>query len=237
MKKLMLAPLLLTLGLSQSQASNFSSEDSVSMNLTGGNTELKTYNLKSLNKYTLNDNIFVLDGKYIYGESKSVRNSESWSIGLRYDRQFNKMLGFYLGEVAEANRFAGFRRRYNTDAGAKYIVLSDDKKSLQTELGYRYSIEKFVDTTLADSKDSKARLYAEGTYKMKKDLAAKMTLEYLYNFTETEDYLLNLEPSLTVTLTSNFALKTSYVWKYDNLPAPNVGKHDYTYLLTLIANF
>jgi putative salt-induced outer membrane protein len=215
----------------------FKSEDSVSIALTGGNTEFESYALKSLNTYTEEKNSFKLNGAYNYGESSKIRSAENWNIELRYDYALNDKSSLYMGEKIEADRFSGVKRRYNTDVGYKHTFIKSDNGKLFAELGYRYSIEKNVDTSVTDQKDSKGRIFIEGSKNFKKSAKGKLWIEYLPNFSESEDYFLNLEPSLIVSLTSVFSMKTAYLWKYNNGPPNGSGKHDYNYTLTLIANF
>jgi putative salt-induced outer membrane protein len=215
----------------------FKSEESLAINLTGGNADLKTYNLSSKNSYTFDPHKFTLNGLYLYGESNSVRSAENWSFGLRYDYSFTAKISLYFGELVESDRFAGVSRRYNSDLGGVYSFIKEDTKTFFTEVGLRYTIEKPSDDTQADRKDFKGRIYFEGTNRFREGLTGKFWIEYLPNFTVSEDYLVNFEPSLTFTLSESFSLKSSYLWKYDNLPIPENRKHDYQYQLTLIAQF
>jgi putative salt-induced outer membrane protein len=84
---------------------------------------------------------------------------------------------------------------------------------------------------------SKARLYAETSHQFNKSVSAKLWMEYIPNFDEGEDYLLNIEPSLTTVLTSILSFKTSYTWNYDNLPSTGKAKADYTLKVSLVAKF
>lgn len=215
----------------------FTTEDSASINLTGGNTDLKTYDLKTNNSLELNWGTWSIDGDYQYGESNEIRSAENWSLLLKYERKISDKINIFLGELLEADRFSGIRRRYNSDFGFKYILSKNAKREFFTELGYRYTIEKSTNSNIEDKKDNKSRLYSEISQELKKDLRAKFWIEYLPNLSESEDYLINFEPSLIMTLTSILSLKSSYLWNYDNQPASEKGKHDYQYLLTLIAKF
>jgi putative salt-induced outer membrane protein len=223
--------------LSFTSYAEFKSEDSASITLTGGNTEFESYALKSLNSYQKNKNSFNFNGIYNYGESRKIRSAENWSIEIRYDYSLSEKQSLYVGEVAEANRFSGIKRRYNTDLGYKYIFIKSDEISFLSEIGYRYSIEKNVESSTAAQKDSKGRLYIEVSKNLKGNIKGKFWIEYLPNFSHSKDYFLNLEPSLIISLTSIFSMKTAYLWKYNNGPSLENSKHDYNYTLTLIANF
>lgn len=203
--------------------------------ITGGNTDLKTYLVKTDNVWKWTNNALTLKGDYTYGESNEVRSAERWSIGLRYDRYLNDRLSVYLGEVVEANRFAGFRRRFNTDLGAKYILINTDKTKSFAEAGARYTIEQIRDQD--DFNDWKGRAYYEISRKFSEAITGRFWAEYIPNFSRSEDYLLNFEPSIAVTMSSNLSLKFAFLFNYDNAPALGNGKQDYGYTTGIIANF
>jgi putative salt-induced outer membrane protein len=223
--------------IASSAFAEFKSEDSATVNLTGGNADLKTYNFSSKNSYKKDKSEVKLTGAYNYGESNDVRSAENWNVGLRYDYSFNDKMSAFLGEIVEADRFAGIERRYNTDLGLKYIFTKTDRTNFFAELGYRYTKEESTDASIKDRDDQKARAYAEISRKFKDYLTGKYWIEYIPNFSESDDFLINMEPSLIVTLSKVFSLKSAYLWKYDNEPTPGNGKHDYNYTLSLIANF
>ena len=222
--------------ISISSFAQFKSEDSASVNISGGNTDVEAYTFKSNNSYAAGKSTYKFVGLYHYGESDGIRNAENWELGLRYDYSFFPETGLYFGELVEADRYAGYDRRYNTDLGVTHIFYKSDSATLLGEAGLRYTIEKPL-LNLEDKKDFKGRLAFEVTEEFKKNIKGKFWLEYLPNFSEGKDYLLSLEPSLVITLSETFSMKTAYLWKYDNVPPLGKSKYDYNYTLTLIANF
>ena len=85
--------------------------------------------------------------------------------------------------------------------------------------------------------DSKARLYLETIHNFNSDLLGKLWFEYLPNLSESDDYILSFEPSVSFNISKVFSLKMAYRWNYDNEPAVNKGKHDTMYTTSLIAKF
>lgn len=233
MKKL----IMITMLVSSICYADFKSEDEVSMVTTGGNTEVKTYVGKTNNSYTWGENIIALKGNYTYGEAGERRNIERWDALLKYDRVLEKKMSLFVSELIEANRFAGIDRRYNTDVGMKYTLIKNEYNETSAEAGYRYTFEKQYNNGAPDNNDSKGRLFVETNHKFNKIVSGKLWVEYLPNFTDTEDYLINIEPSFSVVLTSLLSLKISYLWNYDNEPVLGNGKHDYTYTTGLLAKF
>lgn len=228
---------LLLFALANNLFAKFTSVDEASILLASGNSDMKTYAIKTDNSYKLNSNIFSGKGSYTYGESQEVRTTEKWDFELKLEHMLNEKVSLFVAEILESNRFAGFSRRYNTDAGFKYSFLKTDLSHVFVETGYRYSVEKSVSNMIADKKDSKGRIYLETFKKFNDSLSGKFWVEYIPNFSESEDYLINFEPSLSVVLTSTFSLKMAYLWKYDHLPVIGSKSHDTTYTTSIIAQF
>ena len=120
---------------STSVQAQFQTEDSASVSLTGGNTDLKTYNFASQNSYQYHQNLLALSGGYNYGESEKVRIVENWNVGLRYDFSLTSDLSVFFGEMAESDRYSGLKRRYNTDIGMKVALSKSEAHHVLTELG------------------------------------------------------------------------------------------------------
>ena len=217
--------------------SQYKNESEASIVVTGGNSQLETYSSKTSNKYTQEANLYTINGSYVYGESSDVRSNEAWDVLARYDRTLSEHFTLFIAELVESNRFAGFRRRYNSDLGAKYTFLKTEKNTSFIELGYRYSVEKKSNRNLEDDKDHKARIYVESAQKLSESANAKLWVEYLPNFTESKDYLISTEASMSMALDKTFSIKLAYKWTMDNLPAPGTSKYDYIYTTSLLANF
>ena len=64
------------------------------------------------------------------------------------------------------------------------------------------------------------------------------SLEYLYDFEDSDNYNLNSETALISALSDYLSLKASYVVKYDNEPVPETLEDTDTILgITLIVSF
>lgn len=231
------ALLVILLGWVVPSHAQFSSEDEASVIITGGNTNVKTYSLKSINQYKWKKNTLTLKGSYTYGETDDVTSIEKWDVFLGYERAFNDKLSLYAAELIEAHRYAGYRRRYNSDAGLKWTYYKTEQTNAFFEGGYRYTVEEKTDRSIEYDHDSKGRLYTSIEHKFKDYLTGSFWMEYLPNFTDGNDYLVNFSPALLVRLSKIFSIKMAYLWNYDNEPAPGNRRHDYTYTMGLIAKF
>lgn len=212
-------------------------ESELSLIQSGGNAEAQTNNAKTTNTYRWEKYSALFGGHYTYGENSDNVSVRNWDINGKVEQEVRTNMSIVAGEIIEGNRFTGIKARYNNDVGMKYYYTKADPQIFFTELSYRYAIEDRYEP-LGNTYDHKARLYNEFDHKYSQTLAYKIWLEYVPNFTEGKDYLLNGEVSMTSILNSIFSLKISYKGMYDNRPA-NQGFKNYDYLTTtsLVAKF
>lgn len=215
----------------------YSNESEVSVVVSGGNTEVEVYNGQTKNTYKKEKNTYVLGGHYTYATSSQVESARNWDVNFRYERALSKKWSAFFGAQVEGDKFQGIDKRYNFDLGGIYKYFTTDKHNLLSEAGYRLTKEEYLTVTKADETFSKARLYTEYNRKHSEAVSFKIWAEYLYNFNETEDWLLNFEPSLNVVLTNMLSFKLAYKGMYDNEPVSGNKKYDYNYTTGLIAKF
>lgn len=204
---------------------------------TGGNSDVQTANAKTVNVYSWVMNKFTFGGHYIYGETNNGVSARNWDVNTRYERVLTSHLSLTAGEVVEGNRFTGIKARYNSDLGAKYYFIKSDVKLFFSEVGYRYTIEDRY-APIENIYDNKSRIYNEWSHKVSATVQYKFWLEYIPNFTDSRDYLVNAEASLTSILNSVFSLKVAYLGMYDNLTAvPGLKNYDYVQTTSIVAKF
>jgi len=230
--------LLLIIALPVLANAEFSHESEVSILNSGGNSDFSTWNLKSRNDYKLSKSIYQLSGHYTYGEAGEFETARSWDAKLGYERVLKKGWRGYVSQQVEGDKFKGIETRYNTDIGAGLVLLEKEKHKIKTEIGYRYTVEKHRDSTQADDNFQKGRAYIENDHQLTETLFFRVWLEYIPNFTEGSDYMINGGSSIQASLTKIFSLKVSYEGNYDNYPSLSSNrKYDYQYTTSLIAKF
>ncbi|MBX9768172.1 MAG: DUF481 domain-containing protein [Bdellovibrionales bacterium] len=239
-----LASALLVFFLSTAAQSQVTNETEVSIVALGGNAESTTYSGKQATSYTMELNKVALAGRYqqVFASSPnaaltrvSQETARNWLVSLRYERELSTAFSLYGQQTAESDIFAGYNQRYNSDLGGKYSILKDDATDWSSELGYRYTAEfrtiptaKFPNT---DVRQHFARVYTKATHKLSEGVSTELWLEYLPNFTNTEDWMSNGEMSLTSQLSSMFSLKTAYQVRYRNTlvgAARSLSDHSFT---------
>lgn len=228
----------------------FTNESEVSLIQTGGNSNVETYNGKTLSKFDKKKSVYSVSGHYTVafykttdddGDSVKAESARNWSAQGKYERKLSDRFNGFTAVLYEGDEFSGFKQRENIDIGGKYSIIKSDKINSSIEVGGRYTIEKNVERN-EDDEDifnySKARIYLEHSQVYSEALTWKFWIEYLPNFTDGDDYLVNYEPSLTLLLSSTFSLKTAYNVTYDNVPnLEDNDKRDYKFTTSLLARF
>lgn len=202
-----------------------------------GNTKSESYSAKQKTVYTFDMNAMTAAGRYLQTKASNVETAKSWEASLRYERIFSDMWSGFLQHGAESDIYAGYVQRDNTDLGAKYFFIKSEARNLFSELGVRYTSTLPTGTAKKDSNTS-GRLYAEYSDKITDTLSGKFWVEYLPNFKDSDAYLVNYEPSISVMISQVFSLKVAYLVKYHNKTAtPTEKKEDTTFTTALVAKF
>lgn len=209
--------------------------------ISGGNSELSTYNFKTNNSYKKTKEsryTSSFGGHYTLGDAADVIIVRNWDVNAKFDAKFTKTLGAFLGEKLEGDKFSGYETRLSTDFGISDVFYTSDTQELKGEVGYRNFYEKNISAAKGSKNDHMGRLNLMHRYTAKDKFVLETYVEYLPNFSESEDYLLNFGPSIAFSLTSNFSFKVGYDGRYDNQPAIDGNrKLDYLYTTSIISKF
>jgi putative salt-induced outer membrane protein len=215
----------------------YTNESELAYVQSGGNSEVSTANAKSNNVIKWEKRQSKFGGHYLYGESDSDVSARNWDVNYKYEQELTDYMSMTFGEIIEGNRFTGIKARYNTDLGLKYYHIKTDAKKVFSEVSYRYSIEDRY-APEPNTYDNKARIYNEIEHKLSQTSQYKVWLEYIPNFTERDDYLVNFEASLISILNSVFSLKVSYAGMYDSRPVTaDLKNYDYNTTTALVVKF
>lgn len=245
MKKVLLLSLLTS---SMMWAADFSSVDSLGIVINGGNTTSKTFEVKSTNLLKINDlNQLKIGGHYTYGSGVTdpvnkpnvqTLTARNWDLTTRYERILNPQFDLFVGQGIEGDQFANIEHRFNTDLGARYKFLNLESTKAFMEAGMRYTVESYRDNS-STQHFWKGRLYSEILHKFNDSVSAKLWVEYLPNFTQSEDWNFRFEPSMSASLNKTFSVQLAFLGLYDNLPvgALRGRKFDYKYTTNLVAKF
>lgn len=204
---------------------------------TGGNTDVLTFSLKNELKYQFSPQWLGLwKIGVLYGESDKVKNAEYYLTELRLDYLINDRLYSYGNVAWLKNQFAGVDPRYFFGVGLGYKFLTGPKHTLIGEAGLAYVMETYINDTKHDYMNG--RLFGKYAYAFTPKNSFSQSLEYLYDFSRSQNYNLISETALIAALTDTFSMKGSYTVKYDNDPAPSMLNNTDTILgVALVANF
>lgn len=204
---------------------------------SGGNSVVQTTNAKTTHGLKWEKHAATFGGHYLYGENAQSVSARNWDVNGKVEKEISHKFSLLAGEIIEGNRFTQIKSRYNSDVGAKYYYSKSDVRIFFTELSYRYTIEDRY-SPFPNTYDNKARLYNEYDHKYSETVQYKFWLEYVPNFSDGRDYLINGEASVTSILNSTFSLKVAYKGMYDNLTAqPGLKNYDYLTTTSLVAKF
>lgn len=233
MKKILLLTLLFVTTATSAQ---FKSEDEISVVATGGNTNQTNYNFTSKNSYAWEKDKLTINGSYSYGESDDVTDVDNWSVTVRYDHVLSKRVDIFVADVYESDQFKGFWMRNNYDIGFKYKFIDKEKFKMFSEIGYRYSEENRV-KDVPNIFEQKLRLYYEVSKEIKKGTSFRYWLEYIPSLENSDNYIVNMEPSILMLINETFSFRTAVLWEYENEPVDAKDQHDYKTTVSLLANF
>lgn len=213
-------------------------ESELGLSVITGNTQSSNFTLRQKIDERWRANLFQFRFRLVESSAKGAETALNWQTSLRYDRELDPRLTAFAVQGVESDRFAGVRRRDNTDLGARRHFIKREKEWIWAgEAGYRYVVEKSV----AGQADwwQLARVFSEVSHTWKvRDITLSGNIEYLLNFSDHDDYFVNSEFSLTTGISEQLSLKTTYSIRYSNTPAaPAVVPTDTALTTSLVAKF
>lgn len=186
---------------------------------TSGNTDTTTFAFRNTLKYRFTE---ALLGTWklgvLYGKDQGAKNAERYGTEIRLDFLVTERVYTFAYGGWFRDPFAGIDDRYYGGAGAGYKFLTGPVHTLAGELGLTYTSEKYTDGT--DEGYLGGRAFAEYRYAITEKNRFTQSLEFLYDFDDSDNYNVNSETAVVAALTDRFALKASYVVKYDHRPVP-----------------
>lgn len=218
--------------------SPWQNESELAIVQVGGNTESESYSAKQLTRYQWSDYALSGRGRYLSTQNNGTKSALSWEASLRGERIYSPQWSSFLQHGAESDIFAGYIQRDNSDLGAKYNFDTQTKtRILSSEFGLRFRQSQNINEP-EKRQSLSGLLYFQYTESWSENLSSNFWIEYSPNFTQTQDWLLNLEPSMSVMINKVFSLKVAYLLKYHNeLKTLNEKYYDTTFTTSLVAKF
>ncbi len=183
----------------------------------------------------------VLTAAYLRGSTDGILTAESFAGGLRGARDLTPRFDVFAEGLYYRNTFAGIDSRYGANVGAGYKIVNEKALLLRVEAGMGYAHEDFV----IQPSDDYATVRAGLIFKWKFSKSADLSEEFYWtdDLSDTNNWFLRSTTAVTADLTSVFALKASFTYLYDNVPALKVPpstfyeKTDRISSVSLVAKF
>lgn len=189
-----------------------------------GNSSVTTFNTDERIDWAVDGWGVTESFSVIYGKNDSATTASTWSGLLRGDRAIGSRLSAYLLGKYDRNTFAGFDRRFEEGVGLGVQALSAPRDSINAEAGFSYTEQHNTDGT--ENNFPAGRVAGAYTHTFSKTAFFKQDVEVLPDLKVGKNLRFNTETALVAALSSNIALKVSYVVHFDNLPEPGFKKSD-----------
>lgn len=216
-------------------------QSEASISLQRGNSDFQNVQMKQETSYFWPNDAFKSSGHLLQNIAGGNEVANTWDLMFRYERILSPLWALFTANSWEGNRFAGFRYRGNQDFGAKYYIIPGDrdKNLLLTEAGYRFSYQAAVQGLVPAYQNTHyVRFYFEGKKEIALNVVSRLWIELMPAISGEPDMLVNIEPSLSVSLSSHFSIKLAVLGNYNSHPlTPGKKSLDYQYTTSLMATY
>ncbi len=205
--------------------------------VTTGNSETTQANVGiNLTRRTEFDRL-TFDGQYLFGRQENADTGEdetttdNWSVVGKYDYFFTDQFYVFALSRIERDRIANLDIRVAPSVGVGYQWLESDRTNFNTEAGLGWVYEDFRND------DSNDYFAARLAYHLDHAINERVTLfnnvEYIPSLERGDEFNVNADIGLRVSLTKNMFSEGKVEWKYDSQPAPGADKEDVRYILSV----
>lgn len=219
------------------EGDGFHNESEAGVVITSGNTRTQSLSFKQQNKYAWDKKTLGFTGSFLQTKNTGVLSAKRWDLQLRFERRVSPDLSFLVAQGVQADRFAGYIQRLNTDLGPRYIILKDgDKLEWASELTFRYSRE--IKVTGERDPRQQARVFTELKRNWSATASSRVWFEFIPSLRDVTDWEFRGELSSSAAFNAIFSMKATYLLKYDNVPATAAAlKRDSEFTTALVAKF
>lgn len=204
------------------------------LTLTRGNSDtvLADSTLKAHRDDLTNEVLLSLEGTY--GEDHSVKNNESLEAIAQYNHLFTSRFYGYGHFDGLHDGVADVTYRFTISPGVGYYFVKRKATTLGLEIGPGGVIEKldgerknYFVGRIAQNFDHKWNAHAHFWEKV----------EFLPQFDQGNNFLVNAEMGVETTLTRTISLRTVLQDNYNNIPAPGRERNDMKLVTSLVYKF
>jgi putative salt-induced outer membrane protein YdiY len=211
--------------------------------LTSGNSDTLGLNLALGSERKTETHELVLGAVATYGEADDETTTEKGSLFFNYKRLFGSSYAYSDTELFR-DKIALIDYRFNTSLGYGRYVIDNDDTRLGLEGGVAYIRESYGDPPDSDVEedrdtDDRVALRVAQTFEHKLSGTARVwqSLEYLPEFSDFDNYLLNATVGVEAALNSTLSLRVSVEDRYNSQPPYDSDRNDLLTVAAVAARF
>jgi len=223
-----------TSSLTNVPAARWENTISFGLTLTRGNSDtlLTAAGFKAHRLNLTNEVLLTLDGTY--GRSGSIKNNESLRGIGQYNHLFtDRVYGYARGEGFHDD-VSDLAYRFTLSPGIGYYFIKRKGLTFAGEAGPGGVFERLDGTT---KNYAAGRVAERFEYKWAAHARVWQTFEFLPQFDQGRNYLINAELGVETALTRHMSLKTVVQDNFINLPAPGRKQNDLKLISGIIYRF
>ena len=189
-----------------------------------GNSNVMSFNLGERITWTRDRWAFTQNARALYGETEGSRTTESYELGGRAEYDVSSRIGAFALVQFQRDPFAGIAARWSGGPGVSWNVLSGGRDTLTVETALTAQNERNtanVTQTFAATRSALGfkHLFGATTF-------FTQILEWVANLETSADQRLTSETAITAPISTEIALRVSYLIRFDNQPEPEFEKTD-----------
>jgi putative salt-induced outer membrane protein len=183
---------------------------------TAGNANQTT--LSASDQFALDLGRWALRQEFqlIHGRNDSTTVASFYRARLRLEHDAGTRLAPFVYVQWDRNAPAGLSRRLEEGGGLTYAPVMHARDSLAFDLGATLVQQRFMEVPDQDFAAARAALRYRHSFATKTEFM--QLLEYLPDLTDFGNFQLNSETTATAPITRLFALKASYIVRFNNEP-------------------
>jgi putative salt-induced outer membrane protein YdiY len=203
--------------------------------IASGNTESQNYNVNfDASRRSDQDRLSVGAGYYFGRQTDqdtgvTSTTTDNWFLTSKYDYFISEKWYAYGNARIERDRIAALDLRFTPGAGVGYQWVESPDFNLNTEAGLSWVYEDY------ETGDSDEHFAGRLAYHIDKAINEKVkafhNLEYLPSLERADDFNVNADAGVRVSMTEKMFGEAKVEWKYDATPAPGAEKNDLRWVL------
>ena len=226
----------------------YNSSTSLSLVMVRGNNKTLSFSFDTDQNIQIKKNRLNLKGRFIDSSSNGNKKAEIYYSHLKYDREISNC-AYLLGFVRyERNKLAGYNSRIALSAGGGCTWIKQKKAEVSSELAVGWNNERNKGRVSINNAHQSSSLWQKTisssfissivdnkiVYRISKNSQLRLQETVFFNLEEMRDFRVNSYSAITVAISPNFALQTSFQLIYEHESVPGYKNTDMYLLSSLV---